>query len=193
MFYHIYPKWGRYPDFINTNALTLFKSLVDLGEDLLMHIHNYSPLDIVNNFSMPLHDMINNSNQNLLRIIHYPPINEMDREDAVRAAPHADINLITLLLAGSSSGLQVKTKNDKWLDVDFKENELVVNIGDMLQLCSNYYYPSTIHRVINPIKSENIPRYSMPLFIHPRKSVYLSKEVTANQYLIQRLKELGLK
>jgi len=192
-FYHIYPNWGRYPDFINDNALILFNTLINLGKNLLEHIHNYSPPEIVGNFSIPLYEMIDNSNQNLLRIIHYPPINEEDRENALRAAPHADINLITLLLAGSSRGLQVKTKDGNWLDVDFKENELVVNIGDMLQLCSNNYYPSTLHRVINPIESKNIPRYSMPFFIHPRKDIQLSKELTANQYLNQRLRDLGLK
>ena len=191
--YHVYPGWGRYPESVNKNALVMHEQLMTLGKILLKYINDFTPKNIKQNFSMPLQNMIDNSNQNLLRIIHYPPIQENESDESLRAAPHADINLITLLLAGSSKGLQVKSKQGTWYDVDFKKNEIIINIGDMLQLCSSNYYPSTIHRVINPDIDNNISRYSMPLFIHPRNEVKLSDKLTADKYLNQRLKELGLK
>ena len=63
----------------------------------------------------------------------------------------------------------------------------------MLNKCSNGYYPSTIHRVVNPKTTKNNSRYSMPLFLHARDDVVLSDKYTAKQYLDKRLKELGLK
>ena len=192
-FYHVYPGWGRYPKSVNKNALIMHEKLMTLGKILLKYINDFTPKNIKQNFSMPLQNMIDDSNQNLLRIIHYPPIQENESKKSLRAAPHADINLITLLLAGSAKGLQVKAKSGKWYDVDFKKNEIIINIGDMLQLCSSNYYPSTIHRVVNPDINNNISRYSMPLFIHPRNEVKLSDKLTADKYLNQRLKELGLK
>ena len=192
-FYHVYPGWGRYPESVNKNALVMHGKLMTLGRILLKYINDFTPKNIKQNFSMPLQNMIDDSNHNLLRIIHYPPIKGNESKESLRAAPHADINLITLLLAGSSKGLQVKSKNGTWYDVDFNENEIIINIGDMLQLCSLNYYPSTIHRVINPDIDNNISRYSMPLFIHPRDEVKLSDKLTAHEYLNQRLKELGLK
>ena len=192
-FYHVYPGWGRYPKSVNKNALVMHEQLMTLGKILLKYINDFTPKNIKQNFSMPLQNMIDNSNQNLLRIIHYPPIQENESDKSLRAAPHADINLITLLLAGSSKGLQVKSKQGTWYDVDFKKNEIIINIGDMLQLCSSNYYPSTIHRVINPHMNNNISRYSMPLFIHPRNEVKLSDKLAAEKYLNQRLIELGLK
>ena len=138
-------------------------------------------------------DMIKGSQNNLLRVLHYPSLKGDEDTNALRAAPHGDINLITILLTGSEPGLQIMNMNKKWVDVDSDNGWLVINSGDMLNKCSNNYYPSTIHRVINPKGTNNKSRYSMPLFLHARDEVLLSDKYTAKSYLDKRLKSLGLK
>ena len=193
-FYHIYLPWGRIPENLSNNTLALRKELKNMGGKLLKWIDDLTPPDVKRNFSIPLHTMIDKSETNLLRIIHYPPLKNIDDKNALRAAPHEDINLITILLSGSKPGLQVRTKEDSWVDVKSDYGSLIINIGDMLQECSRGYYPSTTHRVISPVDdSQNVSRYSMPFFLHPRDEVKLSDRYTAFSYLEERLKQLGLK
>ena len=125
--------------------------------------------------------------------IHYPKLSGQEDKNAIRAAPHQDINLITLLVVGSEPGLQILTKQGEWINVPYKAENIVINTGDMLQECSKGYYPSTTHRVINPQESKNVSRFSMPFFVHPRDEVVLSDRYTASSYLEERLKEIGLK
>ena len=190
-FYHIY-NWGRYPSEISNNTNILISEFKNMANKLLSEIHKHSPISIKESYSMPLNEMITNSYQNLLRIIHYPPLKGQEDPNAIRAGAHEDINLITLLVAGSEPGLQVMSQNDEWIDVSTSPEYIVVNIGDMLQECSNGYFPSTTHRVINP-SNTNISRYSMPFFVHARDEVLLSEKYTAKSYLEERLKEIGLK
>ena len=190
-FYHIY-NWGRYPQEISEKTHELITEFKIMADYLLFKIHKNSPSSIRNNFSMPLNDMIKQSNENLLRVIHYPPLKEGEDPNAIRAAAHEDINLITLLVAGSEPGLQVKSSGQKWVDVSTSPDYIIINIGDMLQECSNRHYPSTTHRVINPTNN-NSSRYSMPFFVHARDEVILSEKHTAKSYLEERLKEIGLK
>ncbi|MBI65570.1 MAG: 2OG-Fe(II) oxygenase [Candidatus Marinimicrobia bacterium] len=190
-FFHIYPLWGRYPKFINNDTLILYEELIKLGKQLLKHIDKYCPEEIRIKFSEPLHKMSDSSDQNLMRVIHYPPLSQNINYNSVRAAAHTDINLITVLVSGSQPGLQVKDKEGNWIDVKSKKGQMVINIGDMLQECSDGYYPSTVHQVINT--TNNTSRFSIPLFLHPRPDVVLSKKYTADSYLFERLKELGLK
>ena len=192
-FYHIYPLWGRFPHFISKDTLILFNELMNLGMNLLKAIDRFTPDNIRSSYSEPLYTMSNTSDQNLMRVIHYPPIRISDHPDELRAAAHSDINLITLLVSGSQPGLQVKNNNGEWINIESKKGQIVVNNGDMLQECSEGHYPSTIHRVINPEKKSNVSRFSIPLFIHPRPEVILSKRYTADSYLLERLKSLGLK
>ncbi len=192
-FYHIYLPWGRVPKEISKDTITLRNQLVEIATELLHWIDDESPDDIKKYFSMPLKNMIKESQNNLLRVLHYPPLDGKEDSDAVRAAAHGDINLITVLISGSEPGLQILNKDGNWVDVDSNKGWLVINAGDMLNKCSNNYYPSTIHRVINPKKSKNISRYSMPLFLHPRDEVVLNDKYTAKSYLDKRLQELGLK
>jgi len=192
-FFHIYPLWGRYPDFIDKDSLRLFDELTKLGSILLKSIDSYSPKEIRKKYTEPLHAMSKNSNQNLMRVIHYPPIKTSDHTEEIRAGEHTDINLITLLVSGSQPGLQVKNKDGKWINIKSKKGQIVINTGDMLRECSNGHFPSTIHRVINPNQSKNISRFSIPLFLHPRPDVILSDKYTANSYLLERLREIGLK
>ena len=189
-FFHIY-RWGRYPKEISGATKKIHQNLLDLGSKLLDYLDDYAPESVRANFSMKLSEMINDSGQNLLRVIHYPPVKTEDTLDgSIRAEAHTDINLITILIA--EPGLQVINSSGEWVDVELPENSIVVNIGDMLRECSAGFYKSTIHRVVNPVDT-NHSRYSMPLFIHPRDEVELSLNFTAKDYLTERLKEIGLK
>lgn len=142
----------------------------------------------------------------ILRPIHYPPITE-EPKGAVRAGAHGDINLITLLMGASTGGLQVKRKDDEWIDAKPDEGDLVINVGDMLERHTNNKLHSTIHRVVNPPRKEwDKPRYSIPFFMHPRSDMKLDclpecidennpkhyEDITAGEFLNQRLAEIGL-
>ena len=191
-FYHIY-EWGRKPHMIGPKTMFLYKELTNIASTLLSWIQKNSPENVSKLFSVPLKDMIYKSQYNLLRIIHYPPLSGNEELNSIRAAAHEDINLLTVLVAGSQPGLQVLDNNENWLDVTTDKNTIVINSGDMLNMASDNYYPSTTHRVINPDPHSNVSRYSMPLFLHPRDEVVLNKNYTAGTYLQERLEEIGLK
>jgi len=192
-FFHFY-LWGRTPDFISPATKELYDSLVSITSLLLEWIELNTPPEIRSKFSEPLKDMIKDSRTNLLRIIHYPPFIGSEDSQSLRAAPHEDINLITLLVAGTKPGLEAQDKNGNWHKISTDPGTIIVNIGDMLKEVSGGYYPSTTHRVVNPSsESANNSRFSMPLFLHPRDNVQLSKQYTAKAYLKERLLEIGLK
>ena len=149
---------------------------------------------------------INNGNS-ILRPIHYPPI-QTEPKGAERAAAHGDINLITLLMGAQGKGLQVQNHNGDWIDAMAAPDELMINVGDMLSRHSNNKLKSTIHRVTNPPKELwGTSRYSIPFFLHPISEMKLDvlencidennpkqfEDITAGDFLEQRLKELGLK
>lgn len=190
-FYHFYP-WGKIPDDIRDTTISMFSTLQSLASTLLQWVENFLPSVIARQLSTPLSQMIVDSPNTLLRILHYPPLNNDHEEGAVRAAAHEDINLITLLPAATEPGLQVKDTRGNWHDVACDPGNIVVNVGDMLQMCTEHYYKSTTHRVTNPPQSDNRSRFSMPLFLHPRREVKLSKTHTAVEYLHQRLREIGI-
>lgn len=192
-FFHIY-SWGRYPEELSNKTLDLYAQLLELTATLLGWIQVETPRDVSSLFSMPLPDMVTDSKTNLLRIIHYPPLDGKEEDGAVRGSAHEDINLITLLVAGTQPGLQVQDTNGNWHDISCDPGCLAINAGDMLQEASHGYFPSTTHQVINPDNQiDNKSRFSMPLFLHPRDEVVLSKKYTAKEYLDERLREIGLK
>jgi isopenicillin N synthase-like dioxygenase len=146
----------------------------------------------------------------ILRQIHYFPIENPEEvpADAVRAAEHGDINLITLLMGASADGLQVLRKDGKWIPITALPDQLVVNVGDMLERLTNKKLKSTIHRVVNPPRElMHTSRYSIPFFMHPRSEMDLTclpgcvdekhpkqfADATAGEFLDERLRELGLK
>ena len=150
-------------------------------------------------------DYIKNGNS-ILRPIHYPPITE-DPKEAVRAAAHGDINLITLLMGAHGKGLQVQNTDGDWIDAIASKDELMINIGDMLSRHSNNLLKSTVHRVVNPDKELlKKSRYSIPFFMHPVSEMKLNvldscisnklpkayNDITAGEFLNERLIELGL-
>lgn len=191
-FFHYYP-WGQFPDSMSNKTKILYDQLVNLGSDILTSIEQNFPKSIKNNLETPLKNMIHNSENHLFRVLHYPPVPKDSNLNSIRAHRHEDINLITLLVAGSEPGLEVLGKSNKWYKVDSKENNIIVNSGDMLNVATNNFYPSTTHRVVNPPKDENVSRYSMPLFIHPNSNAMLSKNIRADKFLNERLKMIGLK
>ncbi|MBC7691193.1 MAG: isopenicillin N synthase family oxygenase [Methylotenera sp.] len=191
-FYHYYP-WGELPPTASDKTPRLYKELLTMGSTLLNWIEENTPAEIRKKFSMPLGEMIGGSGDTLLRPIHYPPLTGVEEEGAVRAAAHEDINLITLLPSATAPGLQVKDTSGTWHEVECDPGTIVVNSGDMLKLASDHYYPSTTHQVINPSGPlGKVSRYSMPLFLHPKKDVKLSSTHTAATYLAERLREIGL-
>ena len=190
-FFHVYPE-SSLPDALSAATEAIYADLQALGGELLSWIQRETPEDIRGEFSLPLDEMMVDSNQSLLRILHYPPVEDAE-PDAIRAAAHEDINLITLLLSGSKPGLQAKDAAGNWHDIACDSGMITINNGDMLAMASDNYYPSTTHRVINPDAKQNQSRYSMPMFLHPRPEVLLKPGTTADDYLQERLREIGLK
>jgi len=185
-------------------SLEVYRRLERTGFEMLKAIALY--LGLPENY---FESRVKNGNS-ILRPIHYFPIEDPDSvpADAVRAAEHGDINLITLLMGASADGLQVLRRDGKWIPITALPDQLVVNVGDMLERLTNKTLKSTIHRVVNPPRHlMNTPRYSIPFFMHPRSEMSLaalpgcvSKEqpklwddITAGDFLNQRLKEIGLK
>ena len=191
-FYHLL-KHGRCPESVKAASFKLFDQLTPLAEEALGWIQSGLPKPIAEQLSEPLVNMIQDSPNIKLRLIHYPPLTGNEPEGALRAAPHADINLITFLPSATAKGLQAMTKEGYWVDVECDPGDLVVNAGDMLQLCTNQYIKSTIHRVTNPegIDAKS-SRMSMPFFVHPRNDVWLTDSITALDYRIERITENGL-
>ncbi len=198
-----------YPDNIyvdETPAFTnlgrdLYKSFEVAGGHLLRAIAIH--LDLPEDY---FGSRIHNGNS-ILRAIHYPPITK-EPDSAIRAEEHEDINLITLLVGASAGGLQLMNKEGQWLDIVPEEDEIVVNVGDMLQRLTNDYLRSTTHRVVNPPRELwHTPRLSIPFFLHPRAEMDLTcldncvteerplkyDPITAGDYLDERLRQIGLK
>ncbi|WP_028767093.1 isopenicillin N synthase family dioxygenase [Shewanella fidelis] len=191
-YFHVYP-WGRIPDSLRDNILTYYEAANRLAAELLDWVEQHSPDEVKQHFSIALPKMIENSQKTLLRVLHYPPMSGDEEMGAIRAAAHEDINLLTVLPAANEPGLQVQLKDGTWIDVPSDFGNLIINIGDMLQEASNGYFPSTSHRVINPEGlDKGKSRISLPLFLHPNPQVKLSDKYTADSYLMERLRELGV-
>jgi len=192
-YFHVYPN-GRVPAQLEAEIREYYRLASEFAAQLLSWVQQYAPAEVSQHFSIDLKDMIAQSEKTLLRILHYPPMKGDEEPSAIRAAAHGDINLLTVLPAANEPGLQVQTKEGGWLDVPCDFGNLIINIGDMLQEASGGYFPSTIHRVINPTgKASDKSRISLPLFLHPRPDVVLSERYTAQSYLDERLRELGVK
>ena len=185
-------------------GLHVYKTLEATGIKMLQAIALYLGLD-EHYFDNKAHN-----GNSILRPIHYFPIENPDEvpADAVRAAEHGDINLITLLMGASADGLQVLRRDNKWIPITALPNQIIVNVGDMLSRHTNNKLKSTIHRVVNPPKElMKTSRFSIPFFMHPRSDMDLSvlencidqdnpklyDDITAGEFLQQRLAEIGLK
>jgi isopenicillin N synthase-like dioxygenase len=203
------PQKAEYPDNVaveETPEFTkygreLYQAFENAGGELLRAIAIH--LDLGESY---FDDKIRKGNS-ILRAIHYPPITS-EPDSAIRAEQHEDINLITLLFGASAGGLQLLNMDDEWLPIMPEENEIVINVGDMLQRLTNNYLKSTTHRVVNPPREQwHLPRLSIPFFLHPQANMDLScldscvtedrplayAPITAGEYLDERLREIGLK
>jgi isopenicillin N synthase-like dioxygenase len=178
-----------------------YRSFEDSGSQLLRAISLYLGLD-ENYFDQYVHN-----GNSILRAIHYPPITSEPRS-AIRAEQHEDINLITLLIGASADGLEILSKQNEWVPVTSLPEQIVVNVGDMLQRLTNNKLRSTTHRVVNPPREKwGTSRFSIPFFLHPKSSMSLAclpgcidtghpkqyPDATAGEYLDERLREIGLK
>ncbi len=195
--------WPHEVESFNEIGSEVFITLENIGLTLLRAISIYLNLDI-NYFE----DKVKGG-ESILRSIHYFPLDPSDISDgAVRAAAHGDINLITLLMGASADGLEILTKQNKWIPISSKDDELVINVGDMLERLTNKRLLSTVHRVVNPsIDKLGTSRYSIPFFMHPRPEMDLSclesccsqnnpkqfEDITAGGFLEERLRDIGLK
>lgn len=203
---------GEYPDNVwpsevpdfQQYTLTAFHTLESTGKTMLRAIALYLGLE-----ETYFEDKVHHGNS-ILRPIHYFPIENPDEvpADAVRAAEHGDINLITLLMGASADGLQVLRRDGQWIPITALPDQLVVNVGDMLDRLTNHKLKSTIHRVVNPPREKmGTSRFSIPFFMHPRSEMDLTclpscvdaenpkryPDTTAGAFLEERLREIGLK
>lgn len=199
----------EYPDNVQVTDIAEFnptfqkayRAFEKSGKALLQAIALYLGLD-----EHYFDDHIHNGNS-ILRAIHYPPITS-EPKSAIRAEQHEDINLITLLVGASADGLQILTKQNEWIGVTSLPEQIVVNVGDMLQRLTNNRLKSTTHRVVNPPRDRwHTSRFSIPFFLHPKSQMNLAclescvdgnhpkayPDATAGEYLDERLKEIGLK
>lgn len=203
------PIKAQYPDNVTVDEvpqftptlLAAYKNFERSGRALLQAIALYLDLD-----EQYFEQYVHNGNS-ILRAIHYPPIIG-EPKSSIRAEQHEDINLITLLVGASADGLQILTKQNEWVGVTSLPEQIVVNVGDMLQRLTNNKLRSTTHRVVNPPRELwNTSRYSIPFFLHPKASMNLAclegcvdaanpkayEDATAGEYLDERLAEIGLK
>lgn len=162
----------------------LYKEFESMGVEILKAFTNFK-LD----YNSDISDAAQNGNS-ILRLIHYPPT---DGTNAHRARAHNDVNLITLLIGGNEAGLEAQDKKGNWVECNCDENEIICNIGDMLEIISNEKLNSTPHRVVSKGNEEK-SRYSIPFFLHPRPEVMLDAEktLTADQFLTKRLQDIKL-
>lgn len=202
-------KEEEYPPNVKVNEITTFNPTMEAayrafeksGTALLQAIALYLGLD-----EHYFDNYVYNGNS-ILRSIHYPPITS-EPKSAIRAEQHEDINLITLLVGASADGLQILTKQNEWVGVTSLPEQIVVNVGDMLQRLTNNKLRSTTHRVVNPARELwHTSRFSIPFFLHPKSSMSLQcldscidaahpkayDDATAGEYLDERLREIGLK
>ena len=162
----------------------LYKEFENMGIEILKAFKNFKL-----NYNADISDAAKNGNS-ILRLIHYPPT---DGSNEHRARAHNDVNLITLLIGGNEAGLEAQDKKGNWVECNCDENEIICNIGDMLEIISNDKLNSTPHRVVSKGNEEK-SRYSIPFFLHPRPEVVLDAEktLTANQFLTKRLQDIKL-
>lgn len=189
-YYQFWPG-TRLPEAQQAVTLGLYDQMYDLAIDILGALQNYLPDSLWQGLEKSLPHYLSRQDT-MIRILRYPPLTGREPPDAMRAAPHEDINFITLLPAATQTGLQIKPSNADWQPVNAPPGAIIVNIGDMLQELTGRLLPSTTHRVINPADmSQHQPRITAPLFCHPEPSLRLSPEYTAGDYLRERLNEIN--
>ena len=98
-YYHVYP-WGRIPEILKDEILEYYRLTSELAAELLDWVEQHSPVEVSSKYSEALSNMIKDTPNTLLRVLHYPPLTGDEEAGAVRAAAHEDINLLTILCRG---------------------------------------------------------------------------------------------
>ena len=194
--------WPARPEGFQQVFTELYRQFDETGATILSAIALYLGLD-EHWFDQGIED-----GNSVMRLLHYPPIPNLEGE-AIRAGAHGDINLITLLLGAEEAGLELLFQGKEWISASPPEGAMVINVGDMLERLTNHYLPSTIHRVRNPNPERaKFSRYSMPFFLNLRSDFPIQtlpqcistenpdrypEPITADEFLQQRLREIGLK
>ncbi|MEO0573783.1 MAG: 2-oxoglutarate and iron-dependent oxygenase domain-containing protein [Bacteroidota bacterium] len=199
---------AEYPQNVEVKELPAFNTVGEETYKMLEKTAQYvlRALALHLNLEETYFDGFIKNGNSILRPIHYPPITE-EPKNAVRAAAHGDINLITLLMGAHGKGLQVQNHEGEWIDAIAQPDQLMINVGDMLSRLTNNKLKSTIHKVVNPPRELwSTSRYSIPFFMHPISEMPLNclsncvndehpkqfEDTTAGEYLNERLIELGL-
>lgn len=195
---NIWPDENDFPEFKEV-FIKIYSMLENIGQILLRALS--APLQVDEHY---FDNIVQNGNS-ILRLLHYPPVTSDSNKNAVRASAHEDINFITLLASASSSGLELlDPQSNEWLKIETEPDDLIVDSGDMIARITNNQLPAATHRVVNPDKNNNNSRYSIPFFMHPKPDSILSclnsckkesgnpKDISAGDFLNQRLKDIGL-
>ena len=193
--------WPKEVPGFRRHSVALYQSMESVGNRILA--------SMALNIGLPADFFVQHvcRGDSILRALHYPPVKAEDLP-AVRAGAHEDIDLITLLVGATDSGLELLTRDGQWMPVNARPNTLIVNVGDMLQRLTNHVYRSTTHRVVNPEGQNALrSRYSMPFFLHPNPDFVIDvlpecvsdgnpnrypEAITAQDFLMQRLREIKL-
>ncbi len=198
--HNIWPEQSDVNEYFKKDFLELYKQLENCAMVLLKAcgIYLQEPEELISNMAI--------DGDTILRIIHYPPIPDDAEPASVRAGAHEDINLITLLCEATNGGLELLQRDGQWRPIHALKGQIIVDAGDMIQNLTNGVLKSTTHRVVNPDNARE-RRFSMPFFVHPRAEVSLKplescvnktgeatkyQDITARDFLMQRLKEIGL-
>ena|SRR3990167_320823 len=181
---------GQYPANVNIKLTTkLFDAIVALGGHLFSLLDIALPNSVKSNLLTPLPKMVRDSNNHLIRIIHYPPIER--GVNIPRAAPHTDICLFTIVFADTFNGLELQNQDGHWYEPPMEKNDLVVFNSEMLEIATNDFFKAVVHRVKANPNSRTDSRYSIPIGFHPLRNVELKSGLTAAQHLRNRLNEMG--
>ena len=163
----------------------MYMEFENVGIDILKAFKNFNF-----DYHADLTEIAENGNS-ILRLIHYPKVESNTNHQRARA--HNDVNLITLLVGGNAAGLEAQDKSGNWVECNCQKNEIICNVGDMLEIISKQKLRSTPHRVVSKSNS-NVSRYSIPFFLHPRPEVILDPitQLSADEFLTKRLKDIKL-
>ena len=182
---------GRLPAALRQITLRLYDTMYELARTVLTALQQQTSEALWEKLARPLPDYLSRPDT-MIRVLRYPPLTGREPPWALRAAPHEDINFITLLPAANQSGLQIKPGHAVWQPVDAPNGAIIINIGDMLQELTDHKLPSTTHRVVNPTgPAGQQARITAPLFCHPEPELRLSDQYTAGAYLRERLTEIN--
>jgi hypothetical protein len=179
------------PSLMGYKTEELFNQLIELGREILGWLDQTLPEEIRRELPCQARNMMPEAWPNMMRIIHYPPLERVEKHARVLNSEHEDLNLITLLCGSTAPGLEVKDLEGNWHRVGYDPESVIVNVADCLEFVTQGYLKSTPHRVVCPEGFQG-HRYSIPCFIGAKEDLPVAENLTAGQFLLQRLQEIGI-